>query len=232
MDGGQRAQPLQAQEDTLRLRLAPGPAQLLADPVPADGLQELFLRRPAGKVGDDVDRVHPEPVGVGLAVRRARPLIADARRALAVVRASGEVGIVGDTFSERHCAHGNVVEHPMVPDPPGHRHGVGIVHDEGERDSTGRESLPLKRRRDVLVDGLWKAGWQVPRPHATFYVWARVPAGGGDSGSFARKVLEEAHVVITPGVGFGPSGEGYVRMSLTAPEDRIAEAVDRFTRIL
>ncbi|MFH1502667.1 MAG: LL-diaminopimelate aminotransferase [Candidatus Eisenbacteria bacterium] len=89
-----------------------------------------------------------------------------------------------------------------------------------------------RRRRDVLVDGLWEAGWQVPRPHATFYVWARVPEGEGDSSSFARKVLRETHVVITPGVGFGPSGEGYVRMALTAPEDRVAEAVDRLTRIL
>jgi LL-diaminopimelate aminotransferase len=96
-----------------------------------------------------------------------------------------------------------------------------------------REQLEVyRRRRDVLVDGLWEAGWKVPRPRATFYVWAHVPEGGGDSRSFARKVLEEAHVVITPGVGFGPSGEGYVRMSLTAPENRIAEAVDRLTRIL
>jgi LL-diaminopimelate aminotransferase len=88
-----------------------------------------------------------------------------------------------------------------------------------------------RRRRDALVDGLADAGWRVPRPHATFYVWARVP-GGEDSRSFASRVLSEAHVVVTPGVGFGPSGEGYVRMALTAPEDRICEAVDRIARIL
>ncbi|MBD3349594.1 MAG: aminotransferase class I/II-fold pyridoxal phosphate-dependent enzyme [Candidatus Eisenbacteria bacterium] len=89
-----------------------------------------------------------------------------------------------------------------------------------------------RRRRDVLVDGLWKAGWKVPRPRATFYVWARVPDGGGDSTAFAKRVLDEAHVVITPGAGFGPSGEGYVRMALTATEERVAEAVDRISRIL
>ncbi len=100
-------------------------------------------------------------------------------------------------------------------------------------DERVREQLETyRRRREVLVDGLWEAGWKVPRPHATFYVWARVPEGGGDSAAFARRVLREAQVVITPGVGFGPSGEGYVRMALTAPEDRIAEAVARMSRIL
>jgi LL-diaminopimelate aminotransferase len=88
-----------------------------------------------------------------------------------------------------------------------------------------------RRRRDILVDGLWEAGWKVPRPHATFYVWARIPCAGS-SQDFARRLLTESHVVVTPGVGFGPSGEGYVRMALTASEERIAEAVDRIRRIL
>jgi len=88
-----------------------------------------------------------------------------------------------------------------------------------------------RRRRDVLVDGLWEAGWKVPRPHATFYVWARIPCGGS-SQDFARRLLTESHVVVAPGVGFGPSGEGYVRMALAASEERIAEAVDRIRRIL
>jgi LL-diaminopimelate aminotransferase len=88
-----------------------------------------------------------------------------------------------------------------------------------------------RRRRDTFVDGLWSAGWQVPRPHATFYVWGRVPHGGG-SQEFAERLMREAHVVATPGVGFGPSGEGYVRFALTTSEERIAEAVDRIRRIL
>jgi LL-diaminopimelate aminotransferase len=83
-----------------------------------------------------------------------------------------------------------------------------------------------RRRRDTLVDGLWEAGWRVPRPHATFYVWAKVPTDE-DSRTFARRLLTEARVVVTPGVGFGASGEGYVRMALTTPEARIAEAVER-----
>jgi len=88
-----------------------------------------------------------------------------------------------------------------------------------------------RRRRDILVDGLWSAGWQVPRPHATFYVWAKVPTEEG-SQEFSSRVLKEAHVVMTPGAGFGPSGEGYVRMALTAGADRLAEAVDRIAKIL
>jgi LL-diaminopimelate aminotransferase len=88
-----------------------------------------------------------------------------------------------------------------------------------------------RRRRDALVDGLWDAGWRVRRPHASFYVWAHVPTSE-DSSSFARRLMNEAHVVVTPGSGFGPSGEGYVRMALTATEERIAEAVARIRRIL
>jgi LL-diaminopimelate aminotransferase len=88
-----------------------------------------------------------------------------------------------------------------------------------------------RRRRDVLLEGLRGVGWNVSPAHATFYVWAHIPTGE-DSMAFSSRLLEEAHVVTTPGVGFGPSGEGYVRMALTAPEDRIAEAVDRIGRML
>ncbi len=88
-----------------------------------------------------------------------------------------------------------------------------------------------RRRRDVLIEGLGGIGWHVPPSHATFYVWARIPTGE-DSLTFSSRLLEEAHVVTTPGAGFGPSGEGYVRMALTAPEEQIAEAVDRIGRML
>jgi len=86
-------------------------------------------------------------------------------------------------------------------------------------------------RRDLLVDGLNQAGWEVPKPKASLYVWARVPTQES-SMAFTERVLEGANVVITPGVGFGPSGEGYVRMSLTVPTDRLEEAVARLRTIL
>jgi LL-diaminopimelate aminotransferase len=66
----------------------------------------------------------------------------------------------------------------------------------------------------------------VPRPQATFYLWAPVP-GAGDSAAFATDLLERAAVSVTPGIAFGPGGEGYFRVSLTAPEDRIDEACRR-----
>ena len=88
-----------------------------------------------------------------------------------------------------------------------------------------------RRRRDVLVDGLRKVGWNVPRPQATFYVWARVPTAER-SREFSGRLLERGHVVTTPGVGFGEGGDRYIRMALTTTEDRIAEAVARITRML
>ncbi|MDD4956576.1 MAG: LL-diaminopimelate aminotransferase [Candidatus Omnitrophica bacterium] len=81
-------------------------------------------------------------------------------------------------------------------------------------------------RRDVLVDGLRKAGWNVPSPKATFYVWAPV-FGAYDSMSLAKDMLEKADIIVTPGNGFGPNGEGYVRMALTVGEETIKEAVSR-----
>ena len=86
-----------------------------------------------------------------------------------------------------------------------------------------------KGRRDVLVDGLNSIGFDVKPPKATFYVWMRI---GGSSIEFAKRALEEASIVCTPGVGFGKSGEGYVRFALTLGEDRLKEAVDRLKAIV
>ena len=87
-----------------------------------------------------------------------------------------------------------------------------------------------KRRRDALVDGLRALGWGVARPNATFYVWARVP-GRLSSAEMAGRLLREAGIVVTPGNGLGPSGEGYIRMALTVPEEEIREAVARIGRM-
>lgn len=94
------------------------------------------------------------------------------------------------------------------------------------------ETLAIyRRRRDILCQGLAALGWKVPEPKASFYVWARVPAPNLTSAEFARLVLEKAHIVMIPGTGYGPEGEGYVRISLTLPGDRngerFAEAVER-----
>ncbi len=82
------------------------------------------------------------------------------------------------------------------------------------------------RRRDLVVDALREIGVEVAAPKGTIYVWAPVPEGH-TSTSFAELVLEEAAVVVSPGSMYGPSGEGFFRISLAAPDNRIAEAVER-----
>jgi LL-diaminopimelate aminotransferase len=82
------------------------------------------------------------------------------------------------------------------------------------------------RRRDLVVDALREIGVEVDSPKGTIYVWAPVPEGY-TSTSFVEKALEEAAVVISPGSMYGPSGEGFFRISLTTPDDRLTEAVER-----
>jgi LL-diaminopimelate aminotransferase len=88
-----------------------------------------------------------------------------------------------------------------------------------------------EERRDALVGGLNSLGWNVASPKATFYVWFRVPPRY-TSATFAKELLEKADIVATPGNGFGPHGEGYIRMALTVDRKRILEAVERIRRKL
>jgi len=81
-------------------------------------------------------------------------------------------------------------------------------------------------RRDLMVDSLASLGWKVDPPLGSIYVWLPVPEGF-DSVSFSKHVLDKAGVFFTPGNAYGPSGEGYVRISLTVPDDRVREAVRR-----
>ena len=88
----------------------------------------------------------------------------------------------------------------------------------------------FQQRRDLFVDGLRRLGFSVEKPAATFYVWVGIP-GGGASGPFCRRLLDEAGIVVTPGAGFGPHGEGYFRAALTVPETRLTEALERIRRL-
>jgi LL-diaminopimelate aminotransferase len=83
------------------------------------------------------------------------------------------------------------------------------------------------RRRDLVCDALAKTGVDVRPPRGTIYVWAPVPEGFGTAAAYCEYVLEEAAVVISPGDAYGPSGAGFFRISLTTPEDRLLEAVER-----
>jgi alanine-synthesizing transaminase len=89
-------------------------------------------------------------------------------------------------------------------------------------------------RRDWLVDGLRQAGWPVDPPKATMFLWARIPEPFQSMGSleFTKMVMREAHVALSPGMGFGPMGEGFVRFSLIEDEKRTHEATKRIGEVL
>jgi LL-diaminopimelate aminotransferase len=84
-----------------------------------------------------------------------------------------------------------------------------------------------QRRRDLVCDALAQAGVDVTPPKGTIYVWAPVPPGFSSSAAYCEHVLEQAAVVISPGAAYGPSGEGFFRISLTTPDERLQEAVQR-----
>jgi LL-diaminopimelate aminotransferase len=86
------------------------------------------------------------------------------------------------------------------------------------------------RRHRLVADTLNDLGWSIKPPRATFYVWAPVPTGY-DSIGFASHVLDEVGINITPGVGFGAHGEGYFRLSVTAPDARLEEAMARMRKL-
>ena len=88
-----------------------------------------------------------------------------------------------------------------------------------------------RRRRDLMIEALTAIGLPATPPKATPYIWARVPEGYS-SATFTELVLEEAAVVVSPGPSFGPSGEGYVRISLTVPDERLEEAARRIASSL
>ncbi|MEX0761652.1 MAG: LL-diaminopimelate aminotransferase [Dehalococcoidia bacterium] len=85
-----------------------------------------------------------------------------------------------------------------------------------------------RRRRDRLVEGLGSIGLEAVAPKAGLYIWTRVP-DGYTSAEFAQLLLDDRDIVVTPGNGYGPAGEGYIRLSLTTPDDRIEEGLKRLS---
>jgi LL-diaminopimelate aminotransferase len=84
-----------------------------------------------------------------------------------------------------------------------------------------------RRRRDLVVDALRTAGVDVTPPKGTIYVWAPVPEGYPSAAEYCEHVLDETGVVVSPGGAYGPNGEGFFRISLTTPDDRLTEAMER-----
>jgi LL-diaminopimelate aminotransferase len=88
-----------------------------------------------------------------------------------------------------------------------------------------------RRRRDLVCGALADAGVNVTPPKGTIYIWAPVPPGFDNAAAYCEHVLEQAAVVISPGGAYGRSGEGFFRISLTTPDDRLLEAVERIRRL-
>ncbi len=103
---------------------------------------------------------------------------------------------------------------------------AGAAALEGPSEPLAEMNAIYTRRRDLVVDALREIGVEVASPKGTIYVWAPVP-DGHTSTSFCEHVLEQAAVVISPGSMYGPSGEGFFRISLTTPDERLTEAVER-----
>ena len=101
-------------------------------------------------------------------------------------------------------------------------------------DEVGKIRHVYERRRDLLVEGLSQAGWPVEKPQASMFVWAPIPERFRASGSleFAKLLLEEALVAVSPGIGFGPAGDGHVRFALIENHHRTRQALRRIKQFL
>jgi LL-diaminopimelate aminotransferase len=106
---------------------------------------------------------------------------------------------------------------------------AGIVALRNAKQASRAIALVYAQRRKQAVGRLKSAGIEVFPSDATFYLWCRVPKGS-DSRAFAKRLIEESQVVVTPGVGFGGMGEGFFRISLTAPDEMISTGVERIVQ--
>ena len=99
---------------------------------------------------------------------------------------------------------------------------------------TQRNAAMYRHRRDVLVDGLGQGGWEIEPPRGTMFVWAKIPERFARMGSleFAKLLMAKALVAVSPGIGFGPEGEGYVRFALVENRQRIRQATRGIRRLL
>jgi LL-diaminopimelate aminotransferase len=108
--------------------------------------------------------------------------------------------------------------------------GIAALSPDADAEVASMNEL-YRHRRDLVCDALAKAGVYVTKPKGTIYVWAPIPEGFADSAAYCEHVLEQAAVVVSPGGAYGPSGEGWFRISLTTPDDRLIEAVERLAAL-
>ncbi|MGH2919349.1 MAG: LL-diaminopimelate aminotransferase [Solirubrobacteraceae bacterium] len=108
--------------------------------------------------------------------------------------------------------------------------GIAALSPDADGDKAEMNAL-YTRRRDLVVGALRTIGVDVTPPKGTIYIWAPVPQGFGTAAEYCEHVLEETGVVISPGGAYGPNGEGFFRISLTTPDERLLEAIERLGRL-
>ena len=111
---------------------------------------------------------------------------------------------------------------------------AAIIALNGPEDCVHKIVQIYKERRDILVDGLNRIGWETPKPKATMFVWSKIPEQFIKMGSleFTKLLVEKAKVAVSPGVGFGQYGDDYVRFSLVENRHRINQALRGFKQVL
>ncbi|HUB36703.1 MAG TPA: LL-diaminopimelate aminotransferase [Solirubrobacteraceae bacterium] len=108
--------------------------------------------------------------------------------------------------------------------------GIAALSPDADAEVAAMSELYV-RRRDLVCEALGKIGVDVKPPRSTIYVWAPVPDGFASSAAYCEHVLEQAGVVLSPGAIYGPAGEGWFRISLTTPDERLLEAVERLGKL-
>ncbi|GGY49445.1 aminotransferase class I/II-fold pyridoxal phosphate-dependent enzyme [Parvularcula lutaonensis] len=111
------------------------------------------------------------------------------------------------------------------------QHATALALDNAEA-ITADVRIQYRARRDAFLEAASAAGWDLPKPDASMFIWAPLPKGETDSVSFCKRMVREAGVALSPGVGFGEGGTGHIRIALVAPEDQLASAATRIARAI
>ena len=111
---------------------------------------------------------------------------------------------------------------------------ASIIALKGSYDCVGEIVKVYRQRRDTLINGLERIGWKIEKPKGTMFVWAKVPDSCAEMGSleFSKLLIKEAKVAVSPGIGFGQYGEGYIRFALVENKYRINQAIRGIKKIL
>jgi alanine-synthesizing transaminase len=111
---------------------------------------------------------------------------------------------------------------------------AGIIALNEDQDCVRKTVEEYRKRRDTLINGLKRVGWEIEKPKGTMFVWAEIPKPLKKMGSidFSKLLLREGKVAVSPGIGFGEYGEGFVRFALVENEARIKQAVKGIQKVL